>query len=166
MLLSSSIFFGLILLLTFLREFKVGDDFLSRFPTLRHFVPAWSFFAPTPGMHDYTIMYRRSNYNDEVEDWITEFTPSEKRSRGCFLWNPEKRFAKALLDIIQDLMNISNTTKNEKQILLSVPYLQILNYISAQAKSESAKKIQFMILTSSRISDYKVIFTSEFHPLV
>jgi hypothetical protein len=129
------------------------------------FIPTWSFFAPTPGMLDHHLLYRGIDEQEQVQDWQEAFPIKEKRSFFAFIWNPDKKFLKALLDMVQILIRFCLASNDEKQICLSIPYLHILNYTSSLDHDKSIKKIQFMILASSRLYDYSVEFVSNVHPL-
>ncbi|HSX38726.1 MAG TPA: hypothetical protein VLE95_07870 [Chlamydiales bacterium] len=138
---------------------------LERFPVVMSFIPTWSFFAPTPGMHDYHLLYRGINDNGEVQDWREAYPIKEKRGRFSFIWHPDKKFLKSLMDLVHELIRFSIVSDDKKQICISVPYLHILNYVTFLASEKSIKKVQFMILSSSRLYDYNVEFLSSAHSL-
>jgi hypothetical protein len=161
-----AVFLGFILSLSALREIKRVDKFLERCPGLMSFIPIWSFFAPTPGMHDYHLMYRTIDDEGQIQDWKAAYTLGDKRRLCAFLWHPEKKFSKSLMDLVQDLSQSSILFKDKKQICLSIPYLHILNYISSLQHEKSEKTVQFMVLSNSRLHNYDVVFMSEPHPIM
>lgn len=163
MLIAVGMFFFVIFLLTILKEIKQPDFILNRLPTFMQFIPNWSFFAPTPNMFDYHLLYRVISDNGKVQEWTEVYSVKDKRPMRCLLWHPEKIFAKAFLDISLDLLNFSNKFNDRKQICISLPYLQLLNYLDPLPEERSS--IQFMILTNSRVHDYDVVFLSEVHAL-
>ena len=116
-------------------------------------------------MHDYHLLYRGIHDEGEVQEWQETFTLKSERGFWAFLWHPDKKFLKSLLDMSQELIMFSINSKDKRQICLSVPYLHILNYITSMNHDKSIRKIQFMILSSSRLYDYTVEFLSSTHPL-
>ena len=154
-----------ILSLSFLKEIPKICKILDRFPILMSLIPSWSFFAPIPGMHDYHLLYREIDDQEQVQDWKEAFSIEEKRNLLAFIWHPEKKRLKALIDMVQDLIRFCTISNEETQICLAIPYLHILNYISALKYEKNTTKIQFMILGWSRLQDYKVEFVSNTHPL-
>lgn len=163
MVIAVSLLFGLIVLVGLLKEFKQLESLLNRYPTLIRFIPTWSFFAPTPGFHDYQLMYRTILDDGHVEEWQEAHAIHEKRHALCFIWNPEKKFSKSVMDLTQDLMRFCQSIQQKEQILLSIPYLQILNYVTSFKHNINVSRVQFMILSSSRMYDYETLFISEAH---
>ncbi len=156
----------LVALLSLLREIKRFDFIWNRFPTFMLFIPTWSFFAPIPNMFDYHLVFRRIGENNQLYEWAPVFKIPEKRPWYAFAWNPEKRFLKGFLDVVQDLVTFAKKVKDSGQICTSVPYLLILNYLSSLYHDQGTEKIQFMVLGNSRLYDHEVVFTSEMHPIV
>lgn len=154
----------IIVSLSVLRCIKKFDFIWSRFPIFMQLIPAWNFFAPFPCMFDYHLLYREIS-GHEVGEWQDLNTLKDKRSRYCFLWNPEKKSIKSFLDLALDLIKFSNKIQDEKQVYTSLPYLQLLNYVNSLNHKPSSDKIQFLILTNSRIQDYQIAFLSDVHPL-
>jgi hypothetical protein len=165
-----ALIFGFILLLSLLREIKRLDFIWNRFPIFMQFIPTWSFFAPLPNMFDYHLLYREISNNGKVQEWKEVYSLEDQRPIYCLIWNPEKRFSKAFLDLAMDLIRFSEKVQDNKQVCTSLPYLQILNYLDSLCRKQSnfcqkLSKIQFLILTNSRIYDYDILFLSEIHPL-
>jgi len=160
-----AIFLFCLLSLSLLREIPSTGKLLERFSVLMSFVPTWSFFAPTPGMHDYHLLYRGISEEGAVQEWQQAHSIKEKRGLCSFVWHPNKKFLKALMDLVQELTRFSIAVNDKKQIYLSIPYLHILNYVTFLNHDESVKKVQFMILSSSRMYDYNVEFVSSTHLL-
>lgn len=157
------VFFSLILSLSILREIPPIRAQMQRVPWLLNITPTWSFFAPIPGMHDYQLLFRAMSKHGQVTDWQEVQSLKDKRKAYTFLWNPEKKFLKSLMDLVQELLIFSRAANHESQIHLSIPYLHLLNYVSAMRFDTTAEKVQFMILSSSRMSDYRVVFVSGHH---
>lgn len=159
-------FLTLVVLLSLVREIKRFDFIWNRFPTLMLFIPTWSFFAPIPNMFDYHLVFRRVGKNNQFYEWVPVFKIPDKRPWYAFLWNPEKRFLKGFLDVVQDLVTFAKKVKDSRQVCTSVPYLLILNYLDSLNHDQNTEKIQFMVLGNSRLYDHEVVFTSEMHPIV
>lgn len=157
------VFFSLVLLLSILREISPVRAYMKQVPWLLNITPTWSFFAPIPGMHDYHLMFRTISKDGLVTDWQEVQSVKDKRRACTFLWNPEKKFLKSLMDLVQELLIFSQAANYESQIHLSIPYLHLLNYVSCTHFSTPTEKMQFMILSSSRMSDYTVVFVSSHH---
>jgi len=157
------VFLVIVLLFTILREINVLKKFFKTLPTFMQFVPTWSFFAPLPNMFDYHLLYRGIKTDGSLSPWQKASNIKDKRSFFSFIWNPDKRFNKGLLDLCLDLIKFSNIIKNPKQICISLPYLQLLSYINNLTEDKLMTKIQFMIYKDSRIQDPKIVFVSEFH---
>lgn len=157
--------FFLILLSSILREIPLIRTQMQRVPCLLNIIPTWSFFAPIPGMHDYHLMFRTIEKHGQVTDWQEALPLKDKKEGYTFFWNPEKKYPKSLMDLVQQLLMSSRAANHESQIYLSIPYLHLLNYVSAAHFDAAAEKVQFMILSSSRMSDYRVVFVSSSHRL-
>lgn len=156
----------LILVITFLREIK-AFDFLWEYnnDVIMHLIPTWSFFAPIPNMLDYYLLYRVIEQNGTVSEWQLVNIIEEKRSFWAFIWNPAKKMSKSFLDITQDLLKICHMVEEKNQIYLSLPYLQLLNYVDSFAHKTNVDKVQFMIMGQSKLYDPEVVFISEPHAL-
>ena len=160
-----SIIFLAFILLSILREFKKLEKYFNRFPVLMGFIPSWSFFAPVPSFLDYSLVFRRVSNNGEVGEWHDCLSTGIGKSRFTFCWNPEKRERKALFDVVQELLVFSNKVKDKAEICTSVPYLQLLNFVTSKSTDSSVEQIQFMVLSSSMVEDFKKQFLSEVHAL-
>lgn len=152
-----------LLILTVLKEFKALSTIWNRFPVFMQFIPTWSFFAPVPNMFDYHLLYRNINDRGDVGNWNNIYSPEDRNSFFCFFWNPEKKFSKAFLDLALELVSFSSKVEDKSQICVSIPYLQILNYIDFISKGKN--KVQFLILNNSRSTTFEVAFISEVHPV-
>jgi len=113
-----------------------------------HLLPRWSFFAPRPLTSDYHFLYRDSLVDGTHTDWTeVQFSPP-RSSLLSWLWNPEKRQAKAFCDLVSDLMQHQRLHHDETSIQLAVPYLMLLNYITNLPRSSNWTHTQFMLMTS------------------
>ena len=115
-------------------------------------VPTWTFFAPNPGMTDYYLLYRDRLLDGSFDNWRkVELKQSENGFRLA-LWNPTKRKHKALSDLVSSLISVADQRSSDA-LIATVPYLLILNFISARPHSLGASGTQFMVLEHSGFSD-------------
>lgn len=130
-------------------------------------LPVWRFFAPMPGPFDFHLLYRdRLGDGVTVTPWM-EHLPIPRRRAISLLWNPDKRYRKALLDLAQELAR-AQARGTPDQILISVPYLVILQYISALPRPEPVAATQFALMVSEGAAydpSPALLFLSSFHTL-
>jgi hypothetical protein len=127
-------------------------------------IPNWKFFAPTPAVDDYLLFVRYQLDDRSYSNWL-EISPKCARTFWHIVWNPEKRTTKALFDIITELTFVVNHVDDPTQVVLSVPYLQLLNYCTG-LYPQFDKTIQFMIMTSNYSEGaltYSPYYCSELH---
>lgn len=154
--------FGLFIA-TFLKEFIIPESFWQKFIFINFLLPSWSFFAPNPYRLDYFLFYRFIDENNHVGEWQQANKLLENRPYYSFLWNPESKFLKGLVDIILDLVNCIHTMKDKNQIYISLPYLHILNFVYSFSKDPLTSKIQFMVMSQSKAEESELVFLSETH---
>lgn len=157
-------FFSLLLIATVIKELKTLDPVWKYCPFLLQFIPRWSFFAPIPSSHDYWLVYRTFSGEGLLGPW-QDINEMKGRGFTSFIWNPEKRFSKGFLDILMDLLELSNKSEKKAQICISLPYLHILNYVDSLPHGIDVRQIQFMILRNSNVSGYEIVFRSLLHPI-
>src|SRR3954466_8083099 len=127
-------------------------------------LPAWTFFAPIPGVADYKLLYRDKLLDGKYTKWIK--IPYRDHSIWHSILNPDKRRQKAIADCCISLLQISIKNPKDKSILLSFPYLFILNYIMSMPKNPLCEYRQFSIIrTFGYLSDKQpdLLFTSCLH---
>ena len=129
----------------------IANQFHSWYPTwLRAvdvfgLIPIWTFFAPNPGMTDYYLLYRDRLPDGSFDNWRkVEFKESENGFRLA-LWNPTKRKHKALSDMVSSLIRLANRRRSEA-LIVTVPYILILNFITSRPHSLGTNGTQFMVL--------------------
>jgi hypothetical protein len=104
-------------------------------------IPKWTFFAPRPKTTDYQLCYQdRCVGSGTVGDPVAlAFTPNGRIASALrFIWNPSKRNSKAVIDITSFIMTykVRHRRRIARDVLvleLYVPYLALLNYVSAHA---------------------------------
>lgn len=149
------------------KETKLSS-WLKKFDTFS-LIPLWTFFAPNPGTKDYHLLYREKSRNGEVSDWI-EIDIQENRRFWSFLWNPRKRTKKVLSDIIQGLVPmIPSSKKKSNSIMLSLPYMLVLNVVGLQkAQTGDHDSRQFVLAESEGYANDappNLILLSPYHPV-
>ena len=130
-------------------------------------IPAYNFFAPTPGTLDYHILVRDQSPEGLISPWRElPYLPS---AGGAFLWNPGRRHNKAIFDVMKDLAAwIKELGAENASIYISTPYLTLLNYVSTLPRTDPAIRTQFMLMSSKRRAtgiDIAPVFLSSLHPL-
>jgi hypothetical protein len=150
---------------TILKEFLKLDSFCAKFPLLSNFLPSWSFFAPRPYKSDYFLFYRFIYEDNCTGEWHQANEVLGDRPLYSFLWNPKNRFLKGFIDAISDLIKYTQTMKINDVICVSVPYLHLLNFVHSFPKDPLTSKIQFMIMSQSKLYKSKLVFLSEPHPV-
>jgi len=153
-------------LLTIAYQFPVKrfEGFINN-KTIVGVIPKWNFFAPTPGVHNFHLLYRDQLGNGSLGLW-KEVRFGKGKTYLSWVWNPGKRIIKAAFDIVVTLAKIIEETKEREYIQVSVPYLTILNYISNLPASNLVAARQFALMQTS-ISDEKprLLFLSNLHRL-
>jgi hypothetical protein len=126
-------------------------------------LPRWGFFA-RPGFFDNHLMYRDLLPDSSLAAW-REILPSDKRTLDKALWNPEKRYRKALSDMIDLLIQLRKADP-QQSLASTIPYLTILNYVISQHHDPQATATQFMIVrTGGFLTDSRprLVFRSDWH---
>jgi hypothetical protein len=129
-------------------------------------LPLWTFFAPNPGHSDYHLVYRDRAADGTLTAW-QELVLAEERDPSAFLWNPQKRSKKVLADVAATLAEYGNLQVSEDALMLSLPYLILLNVVSALEPHESSER-QFALVETfgfRRFEPNRVLLVSDFHTL-
>ena len=148
---------------------KSVSQFSNRLPLGRcaYLIPSWSFFAPRPADRDYALLMRDELAGGEMCPW-KELGSSVDiwRLRRAF-WNPEGRSKKALSDAASHLVRIAKDSPSRPQdLILSIPYLLLLNYACRFPAASNVIGRQFAIARHSRLSeDPQIIVVSNVHSL-
>jgi len=132
-------------------------------------IPDWSFFAPNPPKGDFVILYRDKLYDENLTNWVEVRKPL-KNEKISWIWNPNKRINKSIFDIISQLLSVWNELRKmeasdfdkTQNLIYSMPYLILLNYVFNMINNPLSMERQFAILSSSG-SKHEIVFTSNFH---
>lgn len=108
-------------------------------------IPEWRFFAPRPGQHDFTLLYRDQYVDGYSSPWIEIRTEGSSRWRRA-LWNPKKRAAKALFDCTHELGKQSASPTCAKEI--GHAYLTLLNHVQSVQRLDHPQSVQFVIFAT------------------
>lgn len=138
-------FLGGWLLLSILNQFRFS--WLDRVKRADAFalLPLWTFFAPNPGQSDYHCVYRDQFPDGTLGEW-KELPLTEPRKPYSFFWNPEKRSKKVLSDVVASLVtDVASQRLGHPDVMVTVPYLLLLNVVSAQPGSGGALR-QFAVV--------------------
>lgn len=128
-------------------------------------VPEWRFFGTRPGRVDFHLLYRDRLTNNELTEWI-EIPLIQPRPWHAFVFNPGRRSAKAIMDVVIHLCR--DLQGDRDRIVGSMPYLTILQHVSAQPATELSTRRQFLLLYASADTDNaepELILCSEEHEL-
>ena len=132
---------------------------------LINFLPAWYFFAPRPITYDLHLLYRDEYTGGEISSW-KEVAFSTQRKWWHFVWNPKKRLNKSFFDIFKDLMDHLKIDTKEEFVVMSLPYLLLLDFITNKEHAPFAQRTQFAIIRKEAgETEHQMLFVSFFHNL-
>lgn len=133
---------------------------VRRLPILRQLVysgliPAWSFFAPRPGVHTYRLFYRHISEIGDVSAWREHCVLPRRSYLWSCIWNPGGRERKAIFDLCMDLTTEARGLVTEPEyssdlMSITMPYLVCLNLVSSQPQSPATRYVQFLITRQDR----------------
>lgn len=133
-------------------------------------IPDWRFFAPEPAVEDNLVFYRFKSPTGEIGPLETIALPSAGAMR--WLWNPGDRRHKALWDMadgVQGLAKKLNGAEPESQVpdalTVTVPYLVLLNTVSAEFRHTGPGLVQFGIIQSGWPDHEELVFLSRWHTI-
>jgi hypothetical protein len=164
-----SCFLLLWLILTLIFNIPKLDILISRYlPTGRWtiLIPSWSFFAPNPAKSDHALLYRDLYDSGEISPW-REVISSQLRHLRTSVWNPDGRPKKALSDATSSLMRLARRHNGaDTSMVLSVPYLLLLNRISCIPSGPGVTNRQFLIVRYSvKQPQPEVVLLSNMHEI-
>jgi len=102
-----------------------------RYDTL-NLLPIWTFFAPNPGRDDLFVVYREFDLDGARGPWH-QLAVGDVDRRVRWIWQPVRYPRKAVRDLAQGLLQMVHDTGDEpRMVLLSGPYLSLLQWVMAQ----------------------------------
>jgi hypothetical protein len=133
-------------------------------------LPALTLFAPEPIDLDFHLVYRDVGSNGALGDWRE--VPLAVGGPWQFLWNPTLRDHDMLFSAVVNIIRLNSELvpqcRSANRILLvSWPYLLLLQIVMQEERSESSVARQFMIVKTSGFgADRRVALglASEIHP--
>lgn len=148
------VFFAVWLVLSVLSQFST--DRLNALKRLDVFqiLPIWTFFAPNPGHSDYHVIGRDRLSDGTTTAW-RDVLPIPQQGALSAVWNPRKRRTKVVVDAVATLVEMVGRAKKEGRVpeslerglLLSGPYLVLLNIVAHVAKHHpDAAAFQFAVV--------------------
>jgi hypothetical protein len=160
------------LALTVLVQFRGRIQDRVRALDVLQLVPQWTFFAPRPGMEDYSCLYRDWFPDGQPTPWREIVGVSPRGWREAF-WNPSKFEKKLLLDLIHELSSEAAQFEKHKAdiegLRLSVSYLTFLFAATTAARlSDCGIDTQFCILYISGPRPFRqsrLVLVSDVHPV-
>jgi hypothetical protein len=158
-------FFGVLTVATVIGGLSSSDRPLSSLGALRILVPQWNFFAPAPDVHDYHLLYRDDLGGGRISPWRALTGHLAARRFRASVWNPEKFQQKALFDVVQEMSLVSLEYEDvPASVRLSLPYILLLQYVSAISRSRLSLGTQFLLMRRDPTTEAcEVVFLSEFH---
>ena len=130
-------------------------------------VPSWSFFAPNPSNSDYALFYRERFDYGGLSDWREVPFSCRERTLLTTVWNPDSRPKKAVSDAASHILRLMKLNKKaDMSLIMSVPYLLILNRISHISRGPGVSGRQFLLVRHSIVEpDPSVVVLSNVHDL-
>lgn len=127
-------------------------------------IPRWCFFAPRPAMHDFHLLYRDRDRDGAVSPWRMVPSCAPPRLLSA-VWNPGRRHNKALIDVVQELLELTKLDIDPASVQLTVPYLALLTFVSGLARLDSECETQFAVARSRNGDEGgpEVLFVSALH---
>jgi hypothetical protein len=166
---------GLWLLLSVANQYR---PFALRIGRYDHFslLPRWTFFAPNPGMHDVHLLYRECAADLDVSTpeglngASAKLSPWREMADLCpghnvlFVWNPQRRVTKTILDIVAVLNRVRQLT-DDQNAQITVEYFLLLHLVMRGAGDSTQR--QFAVVRTHGFGPERqseVVFLSAFHP--
>lgn len=109
-------------------------------------IPNWRFFAPEPAVHDFHLLFRVRDLDDEISEWADAFAVEERRWRHA-IWFPARRREKAVFDVCIDLMGLGARPMEERAQAPS--HRLVANAVRRMLKMQErtdVREFQFMLV--------------------
>ena len=165
---ASVVVFGAWFVLSVVGQFLHPHDAWVRKGPISWVVPDWRFFAPEPLVEDHLVVYRSKSRTAEPGPLVTMALPSAGAMR--WLWNPEIRRQKALFDVTDGLHRSADAlidregqTEFPDALVLTEPYLVLLNLVSVRRPQPSEELVQFGVVLRTWPDREELVFLSRWH---
>jgi hypothetical protein len=98
-------------------------------------LPGWRFFAPTPGTHDYHVLYRTMDRARRPSRW-RGLDLIVGRSPRQLVWYPARRREKAVFDLVSELLVVLD---RGFEVITRKPAYRLLEaHVTARIRAEDA----------------------------
>jgi hypothetical protein len=134
-------------------------------------LPSLGLFAPEPRDVDYHLVWRDRRADGTYGAWSEIVVEPGGAARA--IWNPTSREVGALLQIVAALSILNSAVvpacrNAERIVLVSLPYLILLNVALAQPRAADAVARQFAVLETTGFGAARTVelgISSPLHPL-
>jgi hypothetical protein len=123
-------------------------------------LPEWRLFAPTPGDHDYHLIYRTQSPTGEVSEFTIAQIYAATPIRA--LWNPAGRQQKMLRDVVRRLLAETRSSQQENASELP-PYRLLLGVVWRVCGGDQVSRVQFAVLRETPRKSLDLVFLSSWH---
>ncbi|WP_438388868.1 hypothetical protein [Actinopolyspora saharensis] len=143
-------------------------DRIKNKDVLSSLFPNWRFFAPEPAQHDYHIIYRTLDEENEVSQWNLVDVVTGRKFRQI-AWFPDRRTEKAVFDIATEL--ITNLEKGLEVIRTYPSYCLLQEFVRKRidrSSPENVKGFQFGLIKHTgydESTEPEAIFVSPYTPM-
>jgi hypothetical protein len=131
-------------------------------------LPNWRFFAPTPAMYDYHLLYRTLGQDGATSSWKEIGVVAGRKLRQA-VWFPTRRQEKAVFDVCSEILRFVD---KGFQFVMSIPaYRVLVSYIETRVATDGvgdAKGFQFTLVRAAGYDtseDPKTLFISPYVPM-
>jgi hypothetical protein len=163
---ASALLFGAMLVITAasqLRRFEWAL-WLKRYDACAY-IPAWTFFAPNPGVKDTRVLWREQLIDGTIGPWHEMVGPQGGLLRA--VWNPTKRARKAVTDCGPMAVRMIARNKRSALPMMGLPYLMIVQHMANLHGSPLGLARQFTVInTQGPDTDdelFQLLFISHWH---
>jgi hypothetical protein len=129
------------------------------------YIPAWTFFAPNPGVWDTRVLWREQLLGGAVGPWHELVPPSRGLRRA--VWNPGKRARKGVNDCAAIIVREVARDESSALPMLSLPYLMIVAHMAGRRGSPLGQARQFTVVHTQGEDAgegfFRVRFVSHWH---
>ncbi|WP_229713320.1 hypothetical protein [Streptomyces fuscichromogenes] len=131
-------------------------------------LPNWRFFAPTPAMYDYHLLYRTLGQDSSTSPW-RELEAITGRRFTQIVWFPTRRQEKAVFDVCSEILR--HVDKGFEFVVNVPAYRALLAYIGTHVEADRASGVKGFQFTLVRGAGYdtteepKTLFISPYVPM-
>jgi hypothetical protein len=131
-------------------------------------LPNWRFFAPTPAMHDYHLLYRTLSHDGVSSRWKSVDIITGRKPQQI-LWFPSRRPEKACFDVCSDILHYVD--KGFPVVVRTPGYRVLTAYLRRRVEEDGngdAQGFQFTLVRAAGYDtseDPETIFVSPLCPM-